>query len=208
MRKDLTEIVMVVDRSGSMQSMRSDAEGGINAMIDEQKRQPGDANFTLCQFDTEYEFVHRGTPIKDVGHYSLSPRGGTALLDAVGRAINETGERLSKLDESRRPGLVVFVIVTDGHENASKEFTLDQVKSMTKLQAETYNWQFMYLGANQDAFSVAQGMGIQVAGDYAADKAKLAYSVSSAKVANMRACTAAGTSFNSAFTSDELKSMK
>lgn len=130
MRSDLTDITLVVDRSGSMQEMRSDAEGGVNAFIADQAKEPGEALLTLVQFDTEYEFLHSGVPIGQVPKYTLVPRGSTALLDAVGRAINETGERLSKMDEKDRPGLVIFVVMTDGHENASKEFSKPQIKKM------------------------------------------------------------------------------
>ena len=119
MKTDLTDITLVVDRSGSMQDIRSDAEGGVNAFIENQAKEPGEALLTLVQFDTEFEFLHTGVPIKDVPRYSLVPRGSTALLDAVGRAINETGERISKLAEAERPALVVFVVMTDGLENSS-----------------------------------------------------------------------------------------
>ena len=97
-----------------MASCQSDAQGGINTFVKEQAEQAGEAVLTLVQFDTQYEFVHKAVPIKDVPKYELHPRGATALLDAVGKAVNEAGERLTKTDEKDRPGLVVFVIVTDG----------------------------------------------------------------------------------------------
>jgi hypothetical protein len=97
MRTDLTDITMVIDRSGSMSSIRSDAEGGINTFIDLQKSEPGEALLSLVQFDTEYEFIHKDVPIGNVPKYTLVPRGSTALLDAVGRAINETGARLAAI---------------------------------------------------------------------------------------------------------------
>ncbi len=134
MRSDLTDITLVVDRSGSMQEIQSDAEGGVNAFIEKQAEEPGEALLTLVQFDTEYEFVHKGVPIEKVPKYELAPRGMTALLDAVGRAINETGERLAKMPEPDRPGLVIFVIMTDGMENSSKEFTKSQIKEMIEEQ--------------------------------------------------------------------------
>ncbi len=160
MRTDLTDITMVIDRSGSMQSIRTDAEGGINSFIEQQKQEPGEANLTLVQFDTEYEFVHSGVPIKQVPAFKLIPRGSTALLDAVGRAINETGARLAAVAESQRPGLVVFVIVTDGQENSSREFTRDQIRTMVEHQQSAYKWQFTFLAANQDAFAAGGSMGI------------------------------------------------
>src|SRR5256885_1489485 len=113
MRNDLTDITVVMDRSGSMNSCRSDAEGGLNAFIKEQKELPGEALFTLVQFDTEYEVVHKAKPIKDVPKCILTPRGGTALLDALGRTIHQTGDRLLAFPEHQRPALVCFVIITD-----------------------------------------------------------------------------------------------
>ena len=136
MNNNLTDITVVFDRSGSMQKCRSDAEGGINAFIADQKNKPGECTFTMVEFDTKYTFVHNGVPINTVPRYVLVPGGWTALLDAVGRAIDETGERLSKLSESQRPGLVVFVIVTDGEENASREYTLQQIKQKIEQQQQ------------------------------------------------------------------------
>ena len=104
MKADLTDITLVVDRSGSMAQVREDAEGGVNTFITEQGKEPGEALLTLVQFDTEYEFLHKGVQIKQVPKYELVPRGMTALLDAVGKAINETGERLAKMPEGDRPG--------------------------------------------------------------------------------------------------------
>jgi hypothetical protein len=141
MRKDLTDLTLIVDRSGSMVSVQQEAQKGVNDFIQKQKESPGECLFSLLQFDTEYEFVHRGRNIKDVNlDYVLQPRGWTALLDAVGRAIKEIGDRLSKTEESQRPGLVVVVISTDGMENSSKEFTKQQVHDMIKHQAEVYKW--------------------------------------------------------------------
>ena len=145
MRTDLTDITLVVDRSGSMDAIQGDAEGGVNTFITEQAKEPGEALLTLVQFDTEYEFLHKGVPIGEVPRYELHPRGATALLDAVGRAINETGERLAAMKEQDRPGLVIFVVMTDGLENSSKEFTKAQIKEMIERQQHDYNWQFTFL---------------------------------------------------------------
>lgn len=160
MKSGYSEIVLIVDRSGSMRAIQSDAEGGLNQLIDDQKKGPGECRLSLVQFDTEYEFIHRAVPIAEVPKYSLVPRGYTALLDAVGRAIVETGERLSKMDESDRPESVLVAIVTDGRENASREYNRDQVRKMITEQTNTYNWKFTYLGANQDAFAEAWSIGI------------------------------------------------
>ena len=164
MNSDLTDITLVIDRSGSMEAIREDAEGGVNAFVREQAKHPGEALLTLVQFDTEYDFIHKGIPVKQVPAYKLVPRGSTALLDAVGRAINETGERLANMAEPDRPGLVIFVIVTDGEENSSHEFSKARIKQMIDQQQTKYSWQFTFLGANQDAFAEAGGMGIHAAG--------------------------------------------
>lgn len=209
MRPDLTDITLVIDRSGSMTSVRADAEGGINSFIAQQATQPGEATLTLVQFDTEYEFVHRGTPVRKVPPYKLEPRGMTALLDAVGRAINETGQRLASMPEADRPGLVIFVIVTDGAENSSREFTKAQIKQMVEHQQEKYNWHFNFLGANQDAFAEAQGIGIGQAGAAAFSPGKVftTYAMTSAKVARMREQKMRGDTVDNNWTADERREM-
>jgi hypothetical protein len=210
MRKDLTDITVVVDRSGSMAACQSDAEGGLNTFITEQKKLPGDSLFTLVQFDTEYEFVHKGIPIRDVPAYRLVPRGSTALLDAVGRAIIETGERLRNMKERDRPGLVVFVILTDGQENSSREFQLAKIKEMVQHQQDVYKWQFTYLGANQDAFAEAGGMGIQQAqaANYAVAKTFQAWQHTTAKVARMREQARNEETVHNVFTPEEREDMQ
>ena len=162
------------------------------------------------QFDTEYEFLHRGVPIQNVSRYELAPRGMTALLDAVGRAINETGERLAKMAEPDRPGLVIFVVMTDGQENSSKEFSKPQIKKMIERQQSEYDWHFTFLGANQDAFAEAGGMGIHDSGvaDYAAHKVAAAYRATGGKVSRMRAQRRAEQTVDNEFTDEERDQMK
>jgi hypothetical protein len=209
MRADLTDITLVVDRSGSMSSIRADAEGGINTLLAEQAAQPGQALLTLVHFDTEYEFVHRGVPVSRVPPYRLLPRGMTALLDAVGRAIAETGERLARTAEAERPGLVVFVVVTDGQENSSREYTKARIKEMIEHQQSVYNWQFTFLGANQDAFAEAGGLGIDASGvaNYAPGKVGAAYRGTSDKLSRMRKQRSAGEEVSNAFTDKEREDM-
>jgi len=209
MRNDLTDVVLVVDRSGSMSICREEAENGINHFIEEQKKAPGECLFSLVQFDTEYEFVHRGIPIKDVPKYTLSPRGMTALLDAVGKAINETGERLSKMEEPSRPGLVIFVIVTDGQENSSHEFKKDQIKEMIEFQQNTYQWKFTFLGANQDAFAEAGGLGISqmCTAQFVSGQANKAFFAASNNVLRMRSANITGQTVACCYTDEERKSM-
>ncbi len=209
MKLDLTDITLVVDRSGSMQDIRSDAEGGVNAFIENQAKEPGEALLTLVQFDTDYEFLHKGVPMADVPKYELVPRGATALLDAVGRAINETGERLSKMNEADRPGLVVFVVMTDGLENSSQEFSKPRIKDMIQHQQKMYGWQFTFLGADQDAFAEASAMGMDAAGAamFAKDKIATAYVHTGAKVARMRKQRSQGEAVVNEFTAEEHQDM-
>ena len=210
MRNDLTDITMVVDRSGSMESIRTDAEGGINSFVDQQKKEPGDALLTLVQFDTEYEFVHSGTPIKQVPAFTLVPRGATALLDAIGRAVNETGARLAKMGESQRPGLVAFVIVTDGAENSSREFKREQIREMIEHQQSVYKWQFTFLAANQDAFAEGAAMGIAAAGiaAYSSGKERSAWDVAAKKLSRMRTSASLGEAVENKFTEEERREIQ
>lgn len=209
MRSDLTDLTVVIDRSGSMASCQSDAEGGLNTFIDNQKKQPGECVFTLVQFDSVYEFVHKGVPIRDVGKYKLVPRGGTALLDAVGRAINETGERLAAMPEANRPGLVVFVILTDGQENQSREFSLAKIKRMIETQQNVFKWQFSFLGVGADAFADAASMGISAdaTGSYMTAAIGGAFAASSGNVTRMRCATLEGKSVSNAYTEEERLNM-
>jgi uncharacterized protein YegL len=211
MNDQLTDITLVIDRSGSMQSIKRKAEKGINGFIDDQKKQPGEANLSLIQFDTEFDFLHKGTPINQVGNYQLEPRGGTALLDAVGQSILNTGERLSSIPEANRPGLVIFVIMTDGEENSSTQFSRAQIRQMVEHQQTVYNWQFTYLGANQDAFGEAAKLGIrddQGTANFSADKVDFAYDSTSSKVKRMRNQRRQGETVSNAFVDEETEAMR
>ena len=209
MKANIPDITLVVDRSGSMQQMREDAEGGVNAFIQQQAEEQGAAVLTLVQFDTEYEILHRGIPIDEVPEYRLEPRGMTALLDAVGRAINETGIRLKKLKEADRPGLVIFVITTDGLENSSTEFTRTQIKEMIEHQQSKYGWHFTFLGANQDAFAEAGAMGMRASAvaNYSMGKVGEAYQMTSNKISRMRSQHRKGEEVLDEFTDEERKKM-
>jgi hypothetical protein len=174
MKTNLSDITVVLDRSGSMSTVADDTIGGFNTFLDEQKAAPGEANFTLVQFDTEYEFVHKGRSVRDVPaltRQTFQPRGGTALLDAIGRAVQETGSRLDAMPESDRPAHVIFVILTDGQENSSKEYTREKVFGIIDHQRTAYSWTFLFLGANQDAIQAGAGLGIPMANamNYAAN---------------------------------------
>lgn len=205
MNQNLTDITVIADRSGSMSSCKDEAENGLNQFVEDQKKQHGTALFSLMQFDTEYEFVHKAVPIESVPRYTLMPRGMTALLDAVGRAVNETGDRLNKMAEADKPGLVVFLIVTDGQENSSHEFKKAQIKEMIERQQKDYQWQFTFLGANQDAFAEAGSMGIAAASvaNFVGAAAASAYRGASNNVKRMRQASAGGQSVKNFYTDDE-----
>lgn len=167
-KENSTEILIILDRSGSMASIKTDMEGGFATFLEEQRKLPGECKVTLVQFDHAQETVYESRDIMDVPPLELAPRGGTALLDAVASTIDATGARLRRMPEAQRPGKILCLIITDGAENASKEFTAAQVKTRIEHQRTKYAWEFVYLGANQDAFAEAQAMGINFAGNYAA----------------------------------------
>jgi hypothetical protein len=145
-----------------MQSVKEDTQGGIVSFIDKQLEGVDGNKRTVSfyQFDTEFEKVHDFDLLRKARSYKFVPRGGTALLDAVGNAITEVGAKLADLPENRRPGYVMVLIVTDGLENSSKEYKKSQVKEMITHQQDKYGWKFTYLGANQDAFAEASSIGI------------------------------------------------
>jgi hypothetical protein len=181
----------VLDRSGSMQAVASDTIGGFNTFLAEQKKQPGYATLTLAQFDTIYEIVHDGKPIAKVpelDNETFVPRGMTALLDAIGNTINRTGKRLSDMPEDQRPAKVIVVILTDGFENASKEFTTQKIGEMIALQRDTYKWEFVFIGANQDAIASAATIGIASSNalSYAANAAGTKRAFASVSLATSR----------------------
>lgn len=183
-----TAIAVVVDRSGSMWTMREDAEGGLNTFITDQKDGEGRCTLRLDQFDEVFENVFSSTDIQDVNNYALVPRGGTALLDAIGKTVTQFGEELAALNEDERPSNVIVVVVTDGGENMSQEWTNEQVKALIKQQEEQYGWTFVFLAANQDAIQVGGTMGFGAATSMTYDAAHVGqtYNTLSAKVKGTR----------------------
>lgn len=163
-KQNYTHLSLIVDRSGSMMGMAKDAEGGINTLIKEQAKVEGEITVSLYQFDNQYEKVFGPVSASDAPEYRLVPRGSTALLDSTNRAIAETGEYLSAKPESERPSKVIFVIVTDGYENASREVTRDQLKTKITEQENKYDWEFIYLGANLDAVAESVSLGLRAKG--------------------------------------------
>ena len=157
---DRTLLVFLLDRSGSMQSIKSDVEGGFAAFIDEQRQAPGDCAATLAQFDTEYELVYHQVPVGEVPALNLQPRGGTALLDAMGKLITDTAAQLDATPEAERPGTVIVAIMSDGYENSSREWTHPAIKSLVEQQTKN-GWEFLYMGADQDAIEVGVRLGVQ-----------------------------------------------
>lgn len=170
MRENLTEMVFVLDRSGSMSGLAADTIGGFNELIEKQKKIEGRAYVTTVLFDHEYEVLHDHVALEEVAPLTdkeYFARGSTALLDAVGRTIDAVGARLAAAPEEERPAHVVFVITTDGMENSSREYTAKRVRGMIEHQQQKYSWQFVFLGANMDAVSEARNLGISA--KYAAD---------------------------------------
>jgi uncharacterized protein YegL len=161
----------VLDRSGSIATCLSECIGGINAFIEGQKKEPGEARFTSVLFDTEFITYTDGMPIKDVVPFdklSYVPRGMTALLDAVGHTIEMIGKRLDRTAEHEKPGKVLVAVLTDGLENCSKKFSYSQIREMIKHQREVYSWAFLFLGASleglQKIYETTDQMGIPQAG--------------------------------------------
>lgn len=169
MNPNLSEVIFILDRSGSMAGLTNDTIGGYNAFIEEQKKDPGETKLTTVLFDHEYEILHNGVNVHDVAPMTAKdywPRGCTALYDAIGKTINDVGHRLSNTAEDERPSKIMFVITTDGMENASREYSQRKVKEMIEHQTNKYSWQFIFLGANIDVEEVASDIGISM--DFAA----------------------------------------
>ncbi|MBZ4663433.1 MAG: hypothetical protein JG776_1135 [Caloramator sp.] len=175
MKKGLTELVFILDRSGSMCGLEGDTIGGFNSILAKQKKEEGEAVITTVLFDDKYELLHNGVNIKDVipiTDKEYYVRGTTALLDAIGRTINKVVNEQKNKSEDERAEHVLFVIITDGMENASQEYTFDKVRQMIEYQKTNYGWEFIFLGANIDAISTAArfGIGQDRAANYNADK--------------------------------------
>lgn len=164
-----TQIVCVLDRSGSMGSIIEDAIGGFNEFIREQKKLEDEATMTVALFDDKYELLFNNIPIPEVPEFTRetwSPRGMTALYDAIGKTINDVKIANSKLDKSDRPDKVLFCIITDGLENRSQEFKSGMIRTMIEECEKEHGWSFVYLAANQDAFNVGSTFGISAGNTY------------------------------------------
>lgn len=168
MKDNFVKIVFVIDESGSMCSSRSDVIGGFNEFVSEQKEEKtGDVNVSLYTFADTVKTVFKNKNISDVHNLTMDnyrPRGMTALNDAVGKAINETGYELAAMPEEERPSVVMVVIMTDGEENSSKEFKSAEIRDMIKHQTDKYSWKFIYLGTDITTTRMADDMGIRCRG--------------------------------------------
>ncbi len=202
MKKNLTEIVFILDRSGSMAGLEKDTIGGFNAMIEKQKREPGEAYVSTVLFDNVSEVIHDRVDIRKVAPMTRDEyyvRGCTALLDAVGGAIHHIGNVHKYAREEDRPEKTLFVITTDGMENASRKYSYDRLKAMIQRQKEQYGWEFIFLGANIDAAREAARFGIDEdrAANYHADHKGTAviYEAMSEAVCNVRASRPMGSAW-------------
>lgn len=195
MKTNRTELVFILDRSGSMCGLERDTIGGFNAMLEQQKGETGEAVVTTVLFDDRYELLHDRIDLRGVAPITEREyfvRGTTALLDAVGRTIN----KIAAVQRYTAPGLradkVLFVITTDGYENASREFSHGQIKAMIQREREEYGWEFLFLGANIDAVAAAGQLGIRedraVTCHADSQAVQLNYQTISAAVSSMRAC--------------------
>ena len=158
--KDYTDLNIILDRSGSMASIADDMIGGIKTFLDAEKATDDRTIVSFYQFDDKYDVIFIDKDIKDDININLVPRGNTALLDAIGRTIVSVGEKLTAMEENDRPNRVLFLIITDGRENASKEYTFERVKEQIKDQREVYSWDFLFLGTTEDALFQREDLGI------------------------------------------------
>lgn len=193
MRNDLTEVVFILDRSGSMSGLEDDTIGGFNSMLKKQRSEEGKANVTTVLFDDEIEMLHKRVDIKEIKNITSKDyyvRGCTALLDAIGYSINFM-INVQKNKKEERAKNVLFIITTDGYENASKEYSYEKIKKMITYEKERYNWQFLFLGANIDAISTARNFGIseEFASNYVSDEfgTQITYEVMNSAISTCRA---------------------
>lgn len=200
MNPKLTEIICIVDKSGSMESIRSDAAGAFNAFIRDQKKVKGDAKLTLILFNHNYWMVTNAgslDAIPALNEATYIPEGNTALNDAIGKTLINVGERLSNTPEDQRPSKVIVVILTDGKENHSHLYSTSQIKEMIKHQQEKYSWDFIYLSASPDAFADAKAYGIHehLTANFAHDAAGIRSAYASISCAVEQGRTTGHTSF-------------
>lgn len=193
MKKNLTELVFILDKSGSMGGLVSDTIGGYNAMLEKQQAVDGECHITTALFDDTYELLHDRIDIRAVRPITTNEYfvgGSTALLDAIGMTIQKIANAQKHTAEEYRAEKVIFIIITDGLENASRSYSSDMIKSLIERQKMKYGWEFIFLGANIDSVRTARNIGIQQdrAVDYVADSegVKLKYATMNNAVAEFR----------------------
>lgn len=199
MKKNLTEIVFILDRSGSMSGLERDTIGGFNSLIEKQKKEAGEAYISTVLFDSRTEVLHDRVDLKKINPMTDKEyyvRGSTALLDAVGGAIHHIGNVHKYARKEDVPEKTMFIIMTDGYENASRKYNYDEIKRMITRQKEKYGWEFMFLGANIDAISEARKYGIceEMAVEYNCDRkgTAISYDAVSEAVKSVRASGCVG----------------
>lgn len=197
MKKNLTELVFILDKSGSMSGLEKDTIGGYNSMLEQQQKVDGECVITTVLFDNHYELLHDRIDIRAIQPITAKEYfvgGSTALLDAIGRTIHKIGTVQKNTTEDYRAEKVMFVIITDGEENASRHYSSAQIRQMIQHQKERYGWEFIFLGANIDAVETAGRFGIDAdrAVDYVPDGegTELNYRMMSETVATFRECGA------------------
>ena len=197
MRKGLTELVFILDRSGSMSGMEKDTIGGFNSLISKQKKEDGKALISAVLFDDRQEVLYDRVDLEKIETMNENQyyvRGCTALLDALGGAVHHIGNVHKYAREEDRPEKTIFIIITDGMENSSRRYTYEKVRAMVERQKDRYGWEFLFLGANMDAIAAAGRFGIQAerAVNYECDRegTKLNYEVISRAVSRVRASSA------------------
>jgi len=163
LKKNLTELIFILDRSGSMSGLEKETIGGFNSLVEKQKNEPGEANLTTVLFDSEYELLHDRVDLKDVKPITSKEyyvRGMTALLDAIGFTIEKIKNAQNGFAKEEQAENVMFIITTDGMENASREYRTDRIKAMIEEQEEKFGWEFLFIGANLDSVETAGRYGI------------------------------------------------
>lgn len=162
MKENFTSVNVIIDQSGSMAHLTNDTIGGFNQFLSEQKQVEGEAVFTLCLFSTHYHVPHNFVKLAEVPNLTdklYHPAGGTALLDAIGTTVNQVSAKINAMPEEEKPSKVIFLIITDGEENSSREFTKEQIKNLVTTH-QNNNWNFVFMGANIDAISEGSSLGI------------------------------------------------
>ena len=213
MKDGYTHIAVILDRTGSMESIRDDTIGGFNAFLGAQKTEPGLATLTLVQFDSQdpYEIVYQFKPMAEVPQLTREtfvPRASTPLLDAMGRGINDLEKNIVDMSEEERPSRVVMVVITDGQENSSREFRKDQIEKMIKEKQEKSAWQFVFLSADLAAIGDALASGMHAASVLGHDKDRQGTSAAWASLSRRIADYRAGKKEDVSFTDEDRAQQK